>query len=202
MEIKLGKRERKLPRFLSVEEMKALIEEPDPTTLAGLRDRAIFEVLYSCGIRVGELVQLDRNNIDLIGEVIKVRGKGKKERLAPIGRHAAEALHNYLDSFLRHRGRGAEKDVRAVFLNRSGKRLTTRGVRVIVDKYVRKMALRRKISPHTLRHTFATHLLDAGADLRAIQELLGHARLSSTEIYTHVTTDKLKQQYQKHHPRA
>lgn len=202
IDIKLGKQERKLPRFLSVEEMRMLIEAPDTKTLLGLRDRAIFELLYSSGIRVSELVGLDRNHIDFLGDVVKVRGKGKKERLSPIGSHAVEALRNYIESPMRYRGRGAERDANAVFLNCRGGRLTDRSVRRVVDKYIRKLALRRKISPHTLRHTFATHLLDAGADLRAIQELLGHARLSSTEIYTHVTTEKLKEQYRKYHPRS
>jgi len=202
MDIKLGGSEKKLPKFLSVTEMTDLIDAPDCSTLAGLRDKAVFEILYSCGIRVGELVGLNRRDVDVIGDVIKVRGKGKKERMVPLGGPASQALRNYLESSLRFQGAGAQRDPKAVFLNRSGTRLTARSVRRIVDKYLKKIALGKKISPHTLRHTFATHLLDAGADLRAIQELLGHARLSSTEIYTHVTTDKMKQEYLKHHPRA
>ena len=202
MDMKLGGGEKKLPKFLSVSEMTDLIDSPDCSTLAGMRDRAIFEVLYSCGIRVGELVGLNRGDVDLIGDILKVRGKGKKERIVPMGSHATKALMNYLESSLRFQGRNAQRDPKAVFLNKDGTRLTARSVRRTVDKHLKRIALGKNISPHTMRHTFATHLLDAGADLRSIQELLGHARLSSTEIYTHVTTDKMKQEYLKHHPRA
>jgi len=202
LDIKLGKRQKKLPRFLTLPEVTEFIEAPDTSNLAGLRDRAILEVLYSSGVRVSELVGLNRDVVDLISDIIKVRGKGKKERLAPLGKKASDALRNYLGASIRFQGKGAERDRQAVFLNRDGQRITARSVRRIIDKYVKKTALKKHISPHVFRHTFATHLLDAGADLRSIQELLGHARLSSTEIYTHVSTEKMRDEYLKHHPRA
>ncbi len=191
--------EKKLPTFLDQEEVISLIEAPECKTLLELRDRAIFEVLYGAGIRVGELVSLDINDIDLFGEVIKIKGKGKKQRLAPIGKYAVQAIINYLND---PRRQEIQKGQNALFLNRSGKRITARSVCRIFKKYVHKIALRAKVSPHTLRHTFATHLLEAGADLRHIQELLGHKRLATTTIYTHVTTKKMKHIYEKTHPRA
>ncbi|NQT83678.1 tyrosine recombinase XerC [bacterium] len=197
--IRSPKGERRLPSFMDNEEVVRLIEAPDMSTLLGLRDRAILEVLYSTGIRVSELVGLNVEDVDLIGEVAKVRGKGKMQRMAPMGREAAVVLSNYLQSPRRKRGISPGD---AVFLNRAGARLTTRSVARIVAKYVRLTALKAGISPHTLRHTFATHLLNAGADLRSIQELLGHKSLSSTVIYTHVSTEKMQEVYSKAHPRA
>ncbi len=193
------KGEQHLPGFLDTEEVVRLVEAPDRSNLLGLRDRAILELLYSSGIRVSELVGLNLEDVDLVGEVVKVRGKGKKQRIAPMGRHAAVALSDYLNSPGRRRG-NAPRD--AVFLNRSGGRLTTRGVARRVVKYVRQTALKIGVSPHTLRHTFATHLLNAGADLRSIQELLGHKSLATTVIYTHVSTEKMQEVYAKSHPRA
>lgn len=193
------KGEQRLPGFLDTEEVVRLVESPDRSNLLGLRDRAILELLYSTGIRVSELVGLNIEDVDLVGEVVKVRGKGKKQRIAPMGRHATVALSDYLNSPERRR-RNAPRD--AVFLNRSGGRLTTRSVARIVAKYVRQTALKIGVSPHTLRHTFATHLLNAGADLRSIQELLGHKSLATTVIYTHVSTEKMQEVYTKSHPRA
>ena len=192
------KQEKKLPLFLTVNEIIKLLEAPSVSTEDGLRDGAILETLYSTGIRVGELVGLNLESVDFIGGVIKVQGKGKKERIVPIGDKALKRIRDYLDK---------KKDIfkessRVLFLNKRKKRLNTRSVRRIVDKYVKITSLKRGISPHTLRHSFATHLLDRGADLRSVQELLGHANLSTTQIYTHVTAERLKEVYDKVHPRA
>lgn len=197
--VRSPKGERRLPSFLDTGEVVRLIESPDASTLLGLRDRAILELLYSTGIRVGELVGLNVEDVDLVGEVVKVRGKGKKQRIAPMGRYAAVALNDYLNGPKRRR---ANLPGDAVFLNRGGGRITTRSVARIVAKYVRQTALKTGVSPHTLRHSFATHLLNAGADLRSIQELLGHKSISSTVIYTHVSTEKMQEVYSKSHPRA
>src|SRR3989338_4812569 len=178
------KLEKHLPKFLTEEEITRLIESPDMAKLSGLRDRAILETFYSTGMRISELVGLNLEDIDFFSGVVKVRGKGKKERLAPIGEKALAVLRDYT--------RKRKDNPQAVFLNKNTKRLTDRGVRLILDKYIRLAALREDISPHSLRHSFATHLLNRGADLRSVQELLGHANLSTTQIYTHVTMDKLK----------
>lgn len=190
------KQDRKLPIFLGVPDVIKLLEAPSGKDLASLRDRAILELLYSTGARVSELVSLRVQQVDLLGGVAKVAGKGKKERLVPIGAPAVQALHRYLEA------RGGTPPASPVFLNVAGGRLTDRSVRRIVEKYLRQAAVRERVSPHTLRHSFATHLLDRGADLRAVQELLGHASLSTTQIYTHVSTERLKAVYDKTHPRA
>jgi integrase/recombinase XerC len=177
--------------------MTKLILSPDVNTESGLRDRAILETLYSCGIRVSELVGLDMDDIDFISGVIKVLGKGRKERMVPIGDMALGSIRKYVE------GRdGSAKGRRAVFLNSRDGRLTDRSVRRVIDKYIRVCSIEEKISPHSLRHSFATHLLDKGADLRSVQELLGHMNLSTTQIYTHVTMERLKNVYDKAHPRA
>lgn len=188
------KLDKKLPIFLDVNKIAQLIESPGKNELLGLRDRAILETLYSTGIRVSELVSLDIERVDFIGGVIKVFGKGKKERITPIGEGALGAIKEYLAK------RSLES--RAVFLNRRGGRLKEGGIRRLLGKYIRRLSLKENISPHTLRHSFATHLLDKGADLRSVQELLGHMNLSTTQIYTHVTTERLKSAYDKAHPRA
>ena len=190
--------DKKLPVVLDVNKVAKLIQAPSENNLAGLRDRAILETLYSAGIRVSELVGLDVDDVDFISEVIKVLGKGRKERMVPIGSPAVSALRKYID----RKGDWKVKDNNAVFLNKSGKRLTDRSVRRVVDKYVRLTSVAEHISPHSLRHSFATHLLDRGADLRSVQELLGHMNLSTTQIYTHVTMERLKTVYDKAHPRA
>jgi integrase/recombinase XerC len=192
------KLEKKLPLFLNADEVVKLIEAPDVSDVYGLRDRAILETLYSSGIRVSELVALNKDNIDFIGGVLKVYGKGKKERLSPIGDRACRAVRAYFNKL----NTSDIKDKKAVFLNKTGRRMTDRAVRRVVEKYIHKTSLNEKISPHALRHSFATHLLDRGADLRSVQELLGHANLSTTQIYTHVTTERLKSIYDKVHPRA
>ncbi|MFH1479339.1 MAG: tyrosine recombinase XerC [Candidatus Omnitrophota bacterium] len=192
------KLERKLPLFLDTDQAVKLVESPDLSDVYGLRDRAILETLYSTGIRVGELVRLDKEHIDFIGGVIKVYGKGKKERLAPIGDRALRVIKDYIET----REVNAVKQNKAVFLNKSNRRMSDRAIRRVVEKYIRKTSLNEKISPHSLRHSFATHLLNRGADLRSVQELLGHENLSTTQIYTHVTTERLKSIYDKVHPRA
>ena len=192
------KLDKKLPVFLGVEKVAKLVESPSGDTVGGLRDRAILETLYSTGMRVSELVGMNLNKIDFISGVIKVFGKGQKERLTPIGEPAIAVMRKYLDN----RDEWPVKDKDAVFLNKAGRRLTDRSVRRIVDQYVAKCSIQEKISPHSLRHSFATHLLDRGADLRSVQELLGHANLSTTTIYTHVTAERLKAVYDKAHPRA
>lgn len=196
--ISTPKVEKKLPVFLDVNKVTKLLQCPVGDDAAGLRDRAILETLYSTGIRVSELVGLDADDVDFISEVIKVFGKGSKERMVPIGRPALDALRKYIDK----RGDSKAKDRGAIFLNRGGRRLTDRSVRRILDKHIRACSIAEHVSPHSLRHSFATHLLDRGADLRSVQELLGHMNLSTTQIYTHVTMERLKAVYDKAHPRA
>lgn len=192
------KLDKRLPVFLNIEDIAKLLESPDDKDIFGLRDRALLETLYSTGVRVSELVGLNRENVDFIGGVLKVYGKGKKERLVPIGDKALKAIRNYMERL----NMQELKDKRAVFLNKSWKRVTDRAVRRVVDKYIHKTSIHQNVSPHTLRHSFATHMLDRGADLRSVQELLGHANLSTTQIYTHLTTDRIKAIYEKVHPRA
>jgi len=192
---------RGLPHFLSTREVRALLETPDAGTQAGKRDRAILETLYSSGLRVSELVRLNARDVDFISEVARVLGKGRKERVAPLGSYAMQAIEEYLLARGMTRARAALRDV-PLFLNRFGQRLSNRGIQRVLDKHIMKAGLSGKTSPHTLRHSFATHLLDRGADLRAVQELLGHASLSSTQIYTHLTTTRLKKVYERAHPRA
>ncbi len=188
------KLDKKLPHFLSEKEMIQFIEAPPADKLSGKRDRAIFETLYSTGMRVSELVGLDLQDVDFIGNIIKVMGKGKKERLVPVGNKALESIREYLQE--------RKSQSTALFLNKNGGRLTTRGVLNITQKYIAIASITNHVSPHVLRHSFATHLLNNGADLRSVQELLGHANLSTTQIYTHVTTERLKEVYDKAHPHA
>lgn len=192
------KLDKKLPEFLDLEKTVKLVTSPSLDGVQGLRDRAILEVLYSTGMRVSELVGLNEEHVDLISGAAKVRGKGKKERMALLGKEAQSAVRNYLQA-----RKGAARDASgALFLNKNGKRLTDRSVRRIIDKYVKKCSIEQKISPHSIRHSFATHLLNNGADLRSVQELLGHKNLSTTQIYTHLGTQRIKEIYSKAHPRA
>ena len=191
------KLEKRLPVFLNVDKVEKLIESPDSETLRGLRDRAVLETLYSTGMRVNELVGLNIGRVDFIGGMVKVYGKGKKERLIPIGDKALRAIRDYLA-----KQTTKKKDSQPLFLNKNNKRLTDRGIQNLVNRYIKIASLKEKISPHTFRHSFATHLLDKGADLRSVQELLGHVSLSTTQIYTHITTEHLKSVYNKAHPRA
>jgi len=196
--------EKKLPNHLSVEDAVRFIETPDLNTDLGKRDRAILEMLYGTGVRVSELVKLGLRDVDFKNRTVRVKGKRRKERIVPFGEPALHALMNWLTvrgAFLQNAA-PEERDNDAVFLNYQGTRITTRSVGRMVDKYIKICAGIHDISPHSLRHSFATHLLDSGADLRDIQELLGHARLSTTQIYTHVSMEKLIEVYDKAHPKA
>ena len=191
------KLEKHLPGFLTEEEVSRLIESAGAKNEKGergLRDRAILETFYSTGLRISEVVSLSTQDIDFISGTIKVFGKGKKERIVPIGDTAIKSIRSYLAK--------RKKQNAAIFLNKNGSRITARGVRGIVGKYIHLTGMRHGISPHTLRHSFATHLLNRGADLRCVQELLGHANLSTTQVYTHITTERLKNVYDKAHPHA
>jgi integrase/recombinase XerC len=190
------KKEQKVPFHLDIDEVTALVTAPGGVELPVLRDRAILETLYSCGFRVSELTGLDVGGVDLEEGLARVLGKGGKERVVPVGSHARRALADYLTA------RNHPPADAPLFINNRGGRLTSRSVGRIVDKYILKIAAMKKISPHTLRHTFATHLLEGGADLRSIQELLGHASLSTTQKYTHVSIDRLMEVYDKAHPKA
>lgn len=199
--IRTPKQDKKLPKCLEVEEIERLMSNCDTTTLLGARDRAILETLYSTGIRVSELVSLNIADVDLGSSVILVRGKGKKERVIPIGPAAVRAILHYLD-LRRTMANNPKHDPVALFINKHGQRLSTRSVRRKLDKYLLDAGLDLSVSPHTLRHSFATHMLRRGADLRSVQEMLGHQSLSTTQIYTHMTQQQVKEEYEKSHPRA
>lgn len=198
------KQEKRIPSFLSVDDIFKLLESPKGKKPLILRDLAILELFYASGIRISELVNLDLKDLNFKDRFVKVLGKGRKERIVPLGRKSSEALQNYINmrSDLIKKGSDEKEGMSALFLNHKGERITSRGVQNIVIKYVSETGLKKKITPHTLRHSFATHLLDAGADLRTIQEFLGHSSLSTTQKYTHLTTDRLMQVYDKAHPRA
>jgi integrase/recombinase XerC len=195
------RKSRKLPHFLTTDEVGKLLAAPKGESAAAIRDRAILETLYSAGLRVSELVGLTDGDLDTAAGIVRVRGKGKRERLAPIGSYAARALKRWLEvrklSPREKTGREAP-----VFTNKFGTRLTTRSVARMLEKYLKETGLDQRTSPHTLRHSFATHLLDRGADIRSVQELLGHKSLVTTQIYTHVSTANLRAAYEKAHPRA
>ncbi|MBI4231080.1 MAG: tyrosine recombinase XerC [Planctomycetes bacterium] len=213
--LRVPRRPRRLPSCLTVDEIRRLLDAvPAPTDWREARDRALLETVYSGGLRASEAVGLDLADVDLIGGSARVRGKGRKERVSPLGPPALRALQAYLDRRRRDRhgrdrhgrdwhGRDAPRRVsRAVFVNRAGTRLTTRSLQRIVRSWVIRAGLAGRVSPHTLRHAFATHLLENGADLRVVQELLGHASLSTTQIYTHLTTRRMREVYRAAHPRA
>ncbi len=199
--LKTPKQEKKLPKFLEYEQVQKLLNAPPTDCWLGARDRAIMETLYSTGMRVSELVALNLDDVDFLGEVIHIRGKGKKERICPIGSSALQAIQNYIEFRNRRMVNDPGFDSKVLFANKHGKRLSTRSVRRKMDKYLIEAGLDPSISPHTLRHSFATHMLNNGADLRSVQELLGHQSLSTTQIYTHVTTGRMKEQYAMTHPR-
>ncbi|MCP4773652.1 MAG: tyrosine-type recombinase/integrase, partial [Planctomycetaceae bacterium] len=186
---------------LTGSEIGQLLSAPSKNEPLGLRDRAILETLYSAGLRVSELVGVNLDDLDLTDGLVRVRGKGKRERLAPLGSFAVRALRSWLKKRTPARGLSKE-EASAVFLNKFGKRLTTRSVARMLEKYLKVTGLDLRTSPHTLRHSFATHLLDRGADIRSVQELLGHKSLVTTQIYTHVSTAGLRQAYERAHPRA
>lgn len=197
--ISYPKTKRYLPPYLSIDEIKELLRKGDgKDSWRSLRDRAILELLYSCGIRASELVALDVEDIYLEDGFIKVRGKGDKERIVPMGRYAVEIIKDYLSCIVSIKG----KIEGALFVNKDGKRLSDRSIRRIVKKYAIQRGLDPSISPHSLRHSFATHLLEGGADIRAVQEMLGHSSLSNTQRYTHLTLNKLLEVYNKTHPRS
>ena len=190
------RQEKRLPALLTVDDAQRLMEASKGDDDRGFRDRAVLETLYSTGVRASELIGINHEDVNRHDRLIRIRGKGRKERIVPVGKRALEAIEAY----------SAQKPGRArspaVFTNTSGKRLTARTVQRILENYRKKLGLPQKASPHTLRHSFATHLLESGADLRAIQELLGHASLSTTQRYTHVNLDSLMETYDKAHPRA
>jgi len=204
--IRTPRQSKRLPRAITVEQVERLLSAPDDREALGSRDRAMLETLYSTGIRVSELVDLDVDDLDEQGEGLRVRGKGKKERLVPLGSHALAAIRHYRQVLAAdERLSGAwnpDRRDRPLFVNKHGGRLSSRSVRRKLDKYLKQVGLDPSISPHTLRHSFATHLLDNGADLRSVQELLGHQSLSTTQTYTHLTTQRLRDAYNSAHPRA
>lgn len=207
--IRTPRQSKRLPKAITIEQVEQLLAAPSDKDVLGRRDRAMLETLYSTGIRVSELVGLDIADLDAQGESLFVRGKGKKERIVPLGSHALAAIAKYIEAVeadhkfgpkwhqcIQNAGKGP------LFLNKHGSRLSSRSVRRKLDKYLRSVGLDPAISPHTLRHSFATHLLDNGADLRSVQELLGHQSLSTTQVYTHLTAERLQDSYKQAHPRA
>ena len=199
--IRTPKQEKKLPHFLEYEQVKRLLETPPLDNWLGVRDRAMMESLYSTGMRVSELVSLNMDDMDFLGEVVHIRGKGKKERIAPISSSTLQMIQRYIEFKNKRAQSNSNFDSKVLFVNKHGRRMSTRSVRRKMDKYLKIAGLDPSISPHTLRHSFATHRLNNGADLRSVQELLGHQSLSTTQIYTHLTTRKLKEVYQDSHPR-
>jgi len=197
--VRTPRQDRRLPKCLDIEQVEALLAAPDTATLLGARDRAILETIYSAGLRISELVGLNIEDLDEFSEALRIRGKGRKERLVPLGGKAVEAIEAYL------RMRGAAFGTHSsgpVFVNKFGRRITGRSIRRKLDKYLLEAGIDVHISPHVLRHSFATHMLNAGADLRSVQEMLGHENLSTTQIYTHLTTRRLKEVYDRAHPLA
>ncbi len=200
--VRMPRLERRLPGYIGKAEMRRLFEELTGSGFMGLRDLAILEIFYSTGVRLGELHSIDVTDADLFSGTLKVKGKGRRERIVPLGRMASKAIRAYLPErvgLLKARRRVQEP---ALFVNRFGRRLARRGIQRVVRRCLEKVCSETRLSPHVLRHTFATHMLDEGADLRAVQELLGHASLSSTQVYTHVSTEMLRDTYRRAHPRA
>jgi len=194
----MPKREKRLPRFLSEQDMRSLLEMPgEHAQKESKRDTALLELLYSSGLRIEELCSLNVDEIDFWGSMVRVFGKGSRERVVPLGQTAQKTIRTYIEMRPAVLRRAAP-----LFLNHRGGRLTSRGARLIVAKWVQQAALHQKVSPHAFRHSFATHLLDRGCDLRSVQEMLGHRNLATTQIYTHVSTEHLKKVYEKAHPRA
>jgi integrase/recombinase XerC len=205
--IRTPRQGKRLPKAITIEQVEKLLAAPGDADVLGRRDRAMLETLYSTGLRVSELVGLNLKDLDLVGEALHVRGKGKKERVVPLGSHAIASIRRYMDllstdpEFAEAWKGGSNGDV-PLFLNKHGGRLSSRSVRRKLDKYLKQVGLDPAISPHTLRHSFATHLLDNGADLRTVQEMLGHQSLSTTQVYTHLTTQRIQDAYDRAHPRA
>jgi integrase/recombinase XerC len=204
--IRTPKQGKRLPKAVTIDQIEKLLIAPSDRDVLGMRDRAMLETMYSTGIRVSELVDLNVDDVDDAGEALRVRGKGKRERIVPIGTHALEATKRYM-ALVRNEPRFAalwpnNGTGKPLFMNKHGGRLSSRSVRRKLDKYLKQAGLDPKISPHTLRHSFATHLLENGADLRSVQELLGHQSLSTTQVYTHLTATRLKNSYDAAHPRS
>ncbi len=198
--IRTPRQKKRLPKAIDVDQVEKLLSAPNDQTLLGARDRAILETLYSTGIRVSELVGINFDDIDETGQALVIRGKGRKERIVPLGSHAMKAIAHYIKTM--HANNIPTEAADPLFINKHSTRLSTRSVRRKVSKYLDKVGLDPSISPHTLRHSFATHLLDNGADLRSVQELLGHQSLSTTQVYTHLTTKRMRESYNDSHPRA
>lgn len=198
--LEIPKPDRRLPKVLGMAEVDRLLATPDSHTRYGIRDKAMLELLYATGVRVSELLALDLADVNLSAAFIRCFGKGAKERIVPIGHLAVQALNIYLLQIRPPLVK--DRHEQALFLNHSGERMTRQGFWKIIKKYARMAGIRQPLSPHTLRHSFATHLLENGADLRSVQELLGHADIGTTQIYTHVTTARLQQAYSQSHPRA
>ena len=198
------RQEKRLPQFFYYHEVEALLEAPDCGTLLGYRDRTMLELLYAGGLRVGELTGLETTSLDLEERLVRVTGKGRKERIVPVGRIAAAYLKEYLGRVrpLLLAAAGEEGKTGRLLINHRGGPLSDRGVRYIFEKYIRKVSHKMGLSPHSLRHSFATHLLEQGADLRVLQELLGHASVSTTQVYTHITRGHLWDVYHRAHPRS
>jgi len=203
--IRTPRQAKRLPKAITIEQVEQLLAAPGDVEMLGRRDRAMLETLYSTGIRVSELVGLNAGDLDAESEALHVRGKGKKERIVPLGSHALMAVKRYLDMLFADSKFGPAAQLGGaipLFINKHGGRLSSRSVRRKLDKYLKQVGLDPTISPHTLRHSFATHLLDNGADLRTVQEMLGHQSLSTTQIYTHLTTARMQDAYNRAHPRA
>jgi integrase/recombinase XerC len=197
--VRTPRQDKRLPKCLDVSQIEALLAAPDTSTLLGARDRAILETIYSGGLRISELVGLNLEDLDEFAEALRIRGKGKKERLAPLGSHAIASIESYMS---KRNGKFGRTNRGPIFINKSGRRLSERSIRRKLDSYLQVAGIPIHISPHTLRHSFATHMLNAGADLRSVQEMLGHESLSTTQIYTHLTTTRIKEVYDKAHPMA
>ena len=197
--VRTPRQDKRLPKCLDVSQIEALLAAPDTRTLYGARDRAILETIYSAGLRISELVGLNIEDLDEFSEALRIRGKGKKERLAPLGSKAIASIASYV---VKRNGKFGAASRGPLFVNKSGLRLSQRSIRRKLDDYLQVAGIPIHISPHTLRHSFATHMLNAGADLRSVQEMLGHESLSTTQIYTHLTTTRIKEVYDKAHPMA
>ena len=207
--IRTPRQSKRLPKAITIEQIEQLLAAPNDNDVLGRRDRAMLETLYSTGIRVSELVGLNHDDLDFENEAMHVRGKGRKERIVPLGSHALNAIRRYIELMSTDTkfapiwaARNDGEESLSLFLNKHGSRLSSRSVRRKLDKYLRSVGLDPTISPHTLRHSFATHLLDNGADLRSVQELLGHQSLSTTQVYTHLSTSRVEEAYKDAHPRA
>ena len=207
--IRTPRQSKRLPKAITIEQIERLLAAPNEHDVLGRRDRAMLETLYSTGIRVSELVGLNHDDLDFENEAMHVRGKGRKERIVPLGSHALAAIRRYIELMSNDAkfspiwaARSSGESPLSLFLNKHGRRLSSRSVRRKLDKYLRAVGLDPSISPHTLRHSFATHLLDNGADLRSVQELLGHQSLSTTQVYTHLSTSRVEDAYNSAHPRA